>query len=100
MAERKRKAQEVFLPLVYKPGDLGEVDRRAQQSVDVSAAADALWAGRDFREPRIRASTLLVLTPTEREKRCLSAGERSERKAPWHVGLNRAAQPAGLDRPT
>ena len=55
VAERKRRAQEVFVPLVYKPGDLGEVDF-FEVLVDVAGARSKAWmfllrlmhSGRDF----------------------------------------------------
>ena len=55
MAERKRRAQEVFVPLVYRPGDLGEVDF-FEVLVDVAGARSKAWmfllrlmhSGRDF----------------------------------------------------
>jgi transposase len=42
MAERKRRAQEVFVPLVYKPGDLGEVDF-FEVLVDVAGERSKAW---------------------------------------------------------
>jgi transposase len=55
MAERKRRAQEVFVPLVYRPGDLGEVDF-FEVLVDVAGERSKAWmfllrlmhSGRDF----------------------------------------------------
>ena len=55
MAERKRRAQEVFVPLVYRPGDLGEVDF-FEVLVDIAGARSKAWmfllrlmhSGRDF----------------------------------------------------
>lgn len=55
VAERKRRAQEVFVPLVYKPGDLGEVDF-FEVLVDVAGERSKAWmfllrvmhSGRDF----------------------------------------------------
>lgn len=53
--EWKRRRQEVFVPLVYKPGDLGEVDF-FEVLVDVAGARQKAWmfvlrlmhSGRDF----------------------------------------------------
>jgi transposase len=53
--ERKRRQQEVFVPLVYKPGDLGEVDF-FEVLVDVGGERSKAWmfllrlmhSGRDF----------------------------------------------------
>lgn len=53
--ERKRRATEVFVPLVYRPGDLGEVDF-FEVLVDVAGKRTKAWmfvlramfAGRDF----------------------------------------------------
>jgi hypothetical protein len=55
MAERRRRAQEVFVPLVYRPGDLGEVDF-FEVLVDVAGERRKAWmfllrlmhSGRDF----------------------------------------------------
>jgi transposase len=55
VAERKRRQQEVFVPLVYKPGDLGEVDF-FEVLVDVAGERSKAWmfllrlmhSGRDF----------------------------------------------------
>jgi transposase len=55
MAERRRRAQEVFVPLVYRPGDLGEVDF-FEVLVDVAGERSKAWmfllrlmhSGRDF----------------------------------------------------
>lgn len=53
--ERKRRQQEVFVPLVYRPGDLGEVDF-FEVLVDVAGERSKAWmfllrlmhSGRDF----------------------------------------------------
>ena len=55
VAEHKRKRQEVFVPLVYHPGDLGEVDF-FEVLVDIDGARRKAWmfvlrlmhSGRDF----------------------------------------------------
>jgi transposase len=55
VAERKRQAREVFVPLVYRPGDLGEVDF-FEVLVDVAGERSKAWmfllrvmhSGRDF----------------------------------------------------
>jgi len=55
VAEWKRRRQEVFIPLVYEPGDLGEIDF-FEVWVDVAAVRQKAWlfvvrlmaSGRDF----------------------------------------------------
>jgi hypothetical protein len=42
MAERKRRAQDVFVPLVYRPGDLGDAGF-FEVLVDVAGERSKAW---------------------------------------------------------
>ena len=78
VAEWKRRRQEVFIPLVYEPGDLGEIDF-FEVWVDVAAVRQKAW----LFVVRLMASGRDSAGSTRGRTRCVSSTGTSARSLMW-----------------
>ena len=76
LAERRRKATEVYVPLVYREGELAEVDMRVTRTATATLSTGRRWPGRATKRnsTRVPARRLAIHFPKATRRAARSGG--------------------------